>query len=129
MVDVEEVEDKNNNEEGGQGAPPNNNNPVLLLRIRDHAGYNHISVNLRTALDPSRQHSLSHAWDISPEDVQLPEDMPGGVVHCSFIRPFEGELMIHVRDQDRGACLEFRIADSERRLAWPPRVAHACMDC
>lgn len=118
LVDVEEEEN------GEEGVPP----PVLI-RIRDQTGYTHLSVNLRTALDPRRLHTLTHAWDLSPEDVQLPEDMPGGVVHCSFIRPFEGELSIHVRDQDRGACLEFRIADSERRLAWPPRVGHACMDC
>jgi hypothetical protein len=99
-----------------------------VLRIRDATGHCALTVDLAAVLDPAREHP-NYMWTLVEADIQLAEgDIMSSscVVHSGYIRPFEGEMWLHIRDPERGACFEVKVCRNFRRIAWPPR---ACMEC
>jgi hypothetical protein len=98
-----------------------------VLRIRDETGYCALKVNLAAVLNPARTHP-NYMWTLTESDIQVPKDTMSSscVVHSGYIRPFSGEMWLHIRDPERGACFEFRVCLNLKRISWPPR---ACLDC
>lgn len=112
--------------------------PVLLdvepdegvLRLRDACGYTHVSVRYASVLmrRDTAGHSVNYAWGLDSADIEVPDVSDESSRLCSgFIRPFDGELWMHLRDQERGLCLEIKVCSVLKRMAWPPRIG--CLGC
>jgi hypothetical protein len=60
-----------------------------------------------------------YRWGFEQTDVTISIRGGGCVVAGGFVRPFNGQLILTIRNNKRDSFLEFKVNTIDRRLGWP----------